>query len=160
MVSIHAPVKGRPGSGCDFLHLFSSFNPRPREGATHPCTHHPCVGRVSIHAPVKGRPPIALNSDGFPTVSIHAPVKGRRGAGMAQPPPHSFNPRPREGATRVLRDLQEMQEVSIHAPVKGRLYAAGKRRGLTEVSIHAPVKGRRRMLGACSMPWRFQSTPP
>ena len=73
-------------------------------------------------------------------------------------------------------------KVSIHAPVKGRLYAAGKRRGLTEVSIHAPVKGRhgdaqgqgtgpevsihapvkgrRRMLGACSMPWRFQSTPP
>ena len=32
-VSIHAPVKGRPGVAINASHA-ESFNPRPREGAT------------------------------------------------------------------------------------------------------------------------------
>mgnify|MGYP001655340782 CR=1 FL=1 len=33
---------------------------------------------------------------------------------------YSFNPRPREGATRTIDHCDSGQAVSIHAPVKGR----------------------------------------
>ena len=53
-VSIHAPVKGRPGSQVSSS-AARGFNPRPREGATGVAQQ--CIARVdvSIHAPVKGR---------------------------------------------------------------------------------------------------------
>ena len=35
-------------------------------------------------------------------VSIHAPVRGRREIGSGHPTLSSFNPRPREGATREI----------------------------------------------------------
>ena len=56
-VSIHAPVKGRPGV---------TAPARNRE-------------RVSIHAPVKGRLPTVAGRAVCHAVSIHAPVKGRLG---------------------------------------------------------------------------------
>ncbi len=57
LVSIHAPVKGRPDAE----------------------TIRADAIEVSIHAPVKGRPHMALVTDQRPVVSIHAPVKGRPG---------------------------------------------------------------------------------
>ena len=54
IVSIHAPVKGRP---CRVMTLPASirFNPRPREGATLANGFGRYGVAVSIHAPVKGR---------------------------------------------------------------------------------------------------------
>ena len=54
----------------------------------------------------------------------------------------SFNPRPREGATRQRTVLSASPSVSIHAPVKGRLVDFGLVHFDIDVSIHAPVKGR------------------
>ena len=54
----------------------------------------------------------------------------------------SFNPRPREGATRVFFLLAYRALVSIHAPVKGRLRGKAWPEHARQVSIHAPVKGR------------------
>ena len=54
------------------------------------------------------------------TVSIHAPVKGRRDGRYVGKNVVSFNPRPREGATRRTRSITPSFAVSIHAPVKGR----------------------------------------
>src|SRR5271157_1884892 len=78
----------------------TSFNPRPREGATR--LDRPLFfGRlVSIHAPAKGR------------LSILPLISCQRGG---------FNPRPREGATKQSGGLFVMTTVSIHAPAKGRL---------------------------------------
>ena len=53
-VSIHAPVKGRPQRGMRARRV-TSFNPRPREGATMLTKTCGCAEEVSIHAPVKGR---------------------------------------------------------------------------------------------------------
>ncbi len=58
---------------------------------------------------------------GTDEVSIHAPVKGRPETKMATKSFFlSFNPRPREGATKyeILDGVRA--GVSIHAPVKGR----------------------------------------
>ena len=57
----------------------------------------------------------------------------------------SFNPRPREGATREKRSTTIPLLVSIHAPVKGRLIRHYVAIHPMTVSIHAPVKGRLRL---------------
>ena len=53
-VSIHAPVKGRLTMP-PLPFIASSFNPRPREGATYAGRWDGSKYKVSIHAPVKGR---------------------------------------------------------------------------------------------------------
>ena len=95
----------------------------------------------------------------------------------------SFNPRPREGATRgeyfktviqeqvsirapvrgrpvVDRNREPRALVSIRAPVRGRhlrdRYAAVH----ADVSIRAPVRGRPSMDSNSAGPVRFQSAPP
>jgi len=54
----------------------------------------------------------------------------------------SFNPRPCEGATSLMRMSRGLGDVSIHAPVKGRPDLARQIWQGGGVSIHAPVKGR------------------
>ena len=76
MVSIHAPVKGRPPAGCLKMSA-ARFNPRPREGATVAGQIFRPALSVSIHAPVKGRPAMSEEKRTKGWVSIHAPVKGR-----------------------------------------------------------------------------------
>ena len=53
----------------------------------------------------------------------------------------SFNPRPREGATKSFETVRISKPVSIHAPVKGR-HDNAITFCISGVSIHAPVKGR------------------
>ncbi len=96
------------------------FNPRPREGATRPCSSRSRSRSVSIHAPAKGRliAPAAL-----PTVSGFQSTPPRRGDWERSISIFSgtgFNPRPREGATCSRRLSGATATVSIHAPAKGR----------------------------------------
>ena len=78
------------------------------------------------------------------SVSIHAPVKGRlRLMRLFIITNGSFNPRPREGATKDLDVDIVHTPVSNHAPVKGRPGCMFCMFGVHLVSIHAPVKGRR-----------------
>ena len=98
-LSIHAPLRGRPGAP----QLY-------RDGKW-----------LSIHAPLRGRPPLTVLLPGFVRLSIHAPLRGRPGSPIvpvawplfqSTPPcggdPHigicdhtdvAFNPRPLAGAT-------------------------------------------------------------
>ena len=121
-VSIHAPVRGRPGRPQSRSTASGRFNPRPCEGATAVDVLHPLC----------------------PTVSIHAPVRGRHGrAGGNDSADYRFNPRPCEGATRLVMWRYESTYVSIHAPVRGRPAVSASSVLLGLVSIHAPVRGRR-----------------
>jgi len=183
-VSIHAPAKGRPTTACLSLTSLSSFNPRPREGATG-CRHRAQHGaQVSIHAPAKGRPVRPSPGHVGELVSIHAPAKGRpvcprslprteygfqstpprRGDGPPKTtdlPTCGFNPRPREGATTVSPPRFARSAVSIHAPAKGRPAQAASADRTIVVSIHAPAKGRPDGLAYhCFDRVEFQSTPP
>ena len=79
----------------------SCFNPRTREGATEGFAFSFAVKNVSIHAPVRVR--LWASWEGLVNVevSIHAPVRVRR---RTEPFPwavNGFNPRTREGATRL-----------------------------------------------------------
>ena len=77
LISIHAPLRGRPGTagdrplqdpfqstppcGGDLAEVVDivepcNFNPRPLAGATKGHTHFGCVFGISIHAPLRGRP--------------------------------------------------------------------------------------------------------
>ena len=53
-----------------------------------------------------------------------------------------FNPRPRKGATELLRQSSGKFPVSIHAPVRERPGAKAGRFVRSGVSIHAPVRER------------------
>src|SRR5208337_3266359 len=78
-VSIHAPAKGRLGDSPVPVDLVRFQSTPPRRGDT------------AWSGPPHGT-----------AVSIHAPAKGRRGATEDGPcRRRCFNPRPREGATRV-----------------------------------------------------------
>ncbi len=60
-------------------------------------------------------------------VSIHAPVKERlKSQLLFDRADFCFNPRSREGATKVVDQYFSDTAVSIHAPVKERRIAAGE----------------------------------
>ena len=142
---------------------FESFNPRPREGATHAPENENRQGPVSIHAPVKGRLTPSISKRLWKSFNPR-PREGATYRYAHHFPRHDcFNPRPREGATYRYYLSLGLNLVSIHAPVKGRLKrknfllcricfnprpregatkAHGWSNRWTEVSIHAPVKGR------------------
>ena len=161
-VSIHAPAKGRPrrrwlrarsprqfqstpprrgDRDCAQQRCRSSFNPRPREGATPWPLRHGDLVKVSIHAPAKGRP----------RVEHVQPIADR-----------CFNPRPREGATaRPERRSEHRLDVSIHAPAKGRPRSRDRQGDAFEFQSTPPRRGD----VSCSSDSRssmvrFQSTPP
>ena len=98
-VSIHAPAKGATvGMEKGFL-LYTSFNPRSREGSDTTSLSH--TGRISSFNP-----------------------RSREGSDSRSPSvPHrsvGFNPRSREGSDQVEEYIQAIQKsVSIHAPAKG-----------------------------------------
>ena len=73
--------------------------------------------------------------------------------------PRRFNPRPREGATRVMKGGDDGKDVSIHAPVKGRRQLLPRLVPLFLVSIHAPVKGRQLPRRASPASRRFNPRP-
>ncbi len=139
----------------------TSFNPRPREGATL-LPWRPWPGStVSIHAPAKGRRRSTGSSSLSTGVSIHAPAKGRQGDRQVV---REFLVvsihAPAKGRPRLLLGARGPGRVSIHAPAKGRRGRL-KLRVLREiVSIHAPAKGRRSQTDATPRRGRFQSTPP
>ena len=144
-VSIHAPTRGRRPSYLpnDFSIKFQSTPPRGGD------VIQPEVRLylfVSIHAPTRGRlrhlpsciqvikfqstPPrggdaFPICYDGNDFVSIHAPTRGRpQWQAITRWSSTSFNPRPHEGATEVLR-LKQITglAVSIHAPTRGRPFS-------------------------------------
>ena len=93
MVSTHAPVKGRPSTTTEATGE-SSFNSRPREGAT------------------RGTQGVFLGAG----VSTHAPVKGRPPAAKAAVVTAGFNSRPREGATTITQTITTMGQFQLTPP--------------------------------------------
>ncbi len=142
VVSIRAPVRGRPPDPAS-RPLTSSFNPRPREGATL-SPDSPKIDTQSFNPrPREGATDrTAEDGQSFRRVSIRAPVRGRHLEDEFLRRSGGFNPRPREGATKLLNRLLDAGVVSIRAPVRGRpeLDEIRIRGG---VSIRAPVRGRR-----------------
>ena len=100
MVSIHAPVKGRPTT-CQEGPRARGFNPRPREGATHSSTFSSPISDCFNPRPREGATLLRMVAITCMGVSIHAPVKGRPYSDALPRSVSSFNPRPREGATRL-----------------------------------------------------------
>ena len=103
--------------------------------------HHSCF--ISIHAPAKERlHPVPTAPLSVP-VSIHAPAKERQKVAIVSVRSQGFNPRSREGATKVNGAKGGRPSVSIHAPAKERLTCSVKAISSWLVSIHAPAKERR-----------------
>ena len=99
VISIHAPLRGRPNCGITAhpSNLFQStppcggdsmgspsvpadadFNPRPLAGATADADVVDCLRGISIHAPLRGRLVVLLQDGLLFPISIHAPLRGRR----------------------------------------------------------------------------------
>ena len=72
----------------------------------------------------------------------------------------SFNPRPREGATRLCGVCGASSGGFNPRPREGATKSAGPCFEPCTVSIHAPVKGRPEMVQKMSEIIKFQSTPP
>ena len=123
-VSIHAPPKGRDGSGPLADRGRRRFNPRAPEGARPDAREKQRADEtVSIHAPPKGRDLLCAALTGCgQCVSIHAPPKGRDVSLQGITGGWScFNPRAPEGARRNNGCYTHgAKPVSIHAPPKGR----------------------------------------
>ena len=125
----------------------SSFNPRPREGATvGPECIAACAGRVSIHAPAKGRrPPTGAVGQ---IASSFQSTPPRRGDLVGQTIEHARiawfqSTPPRRGDRHGLCRAWRACAVSIHAPAKGRPQdRRANASRVQRVSIHAPAKGR------------------
>ena len=161
MISIHAPLRGRPAfhyrlqsvspfqstppCGGDTV-LFGKgrclkyFNPRPLAGATRPArpvVHHIII---SIHAPLRGRPTRRgtqkISPDFNPRPLAGATVFSR-GPGFVYV---YFNPRPLAGATKSYNSVADLATISIHAPLRGRLLL--NRRCLTTIDFNPrPLAG-------------------
>ena len=93
---------------------------------------------VSIHARVMVRPSVTIVSNLTLHVSIHARVMVRRGIIPYFFLLNRFNPRTRDGATRLPQIASLGADVSIHARVMVRPPATLERHRLP-VSIHARV---------------------
>ena len=141
MISIHAPMRGRPGkhgrprepgnfnprphagatgNRWTSAGMTANFNPRPHAGATAPAGSGAPAGRISIHAPMRGRP---------------HDMRQKEAAQYFNPRPHAgatrlpwrltdrlpdFNPRPHAGATFLQEGPFKAITISIHAPMRGR----------------------------------------
>ena len=76
-ISIHAPMRGRPGR----------------------CSGNSNLSSISIHAPMRGRHSQFWSGGRGHLISIHAPMRGRPTSGIALLDHRYFNPRPHAGAT-------------------------------------------------------------
>ncbi len=102
--------------------VWARFDPRPREGATSAPTPSLSSADVSIHAPAKGRRQIEVVAGRYNMFRSTPPRRGDQSATSFRAGRASFDPRPREGATWLLRAVDPQVDVSIHAPAKGRRY--------------------------------------
>ena len=137
-VSIRAPAKGRHRK-LPQIKSTTSFDPRPREGATCPtttsCRHRPCFDP----RPREG----ATRCD-------------RRASRVAT----CFDPRPREGATPQNR--VENSDIEVFDPRPRRRGDAAGRclQHRLPVSIRAPAKGRQASNAHDDLIAQFRSAPP
>ena len=138
LISIHAPLRGRP---------------------TYSWTAPPRV--ISIHAPLRGRPGTGNVAAGGKTISIHAPLRGRPcpsiHADVLRP---YFNPRPLAGATISTTAVRFTNTISIHAPLRGRQITSVVKPGQSLFQSTPPCGGDPPAGAPCSRPRTFQSTPP
>ena len=149
-VSIHAPARGATTPQAASLHVWRSFNPRPRAGGDSTVgLHQRDLDHVSIHAPARGATMSAMHGHVEAwSVSIHAPARGatravagrrsqccwfqstpprggrRTASEWTVPASRRFNPRPRAGGDKVdaLASIAAIA-VSIHAPARGATIA-------------------------------------
>ena len=137
-VSIHAPARERRGEGgcwgpsTSFRSTpprgsdarpaprwagSSSFDPRPREGAT---VHRPqqrLAGQVSIHAPARERPrPARTPSRGWRRFDPRPREGATRSRARINRHGDGFDPRPREGATLYVVPLFPLWEFRSTPP--------------------------------------------
>ena len=97
-ISIHAPLRGRPGGG--------------RQRQNH--------GAISIHAPLRGRRmanKILPCGAEFQSTPPCGGDEGKRSVGINV---NNFNPRPLAGATNDDSRYFNKRTISIHAPLRGR----------------------------------------
>ena len=140
LISIHAPLRGRPRTfgvvghatgfqstppcGGDKASLFSpsvpSFQSTPPCGGDNRGNSKERVTRISIHAPLRGRPTASATDAKAAAFQSTPPCGGdcRFSAFSGQEP--YFNPRPLAGATVVVCIPEFGVLISIHAPLRGR----------------------------------------
>ena len=120
-ISIHAPLRGRPGNFNNPCGFDSFQSTPPCGGDRHPSFSDGFQVLISIHAPLRGRPCGGKLEVTEGRISIHAPLRGRPG-----------------GACLAFRYIP----ISIHAPLRGRPRDKGLLLGELMISIHAPLRGR------------------
>ena len=164
------------------VHHSDGFDPRSREGATQRVHKFAMFAGVSIHAPARERRRTAVAAIDMPLFRSTLP----RGSDSCEPllgpvdlrfrstlPRGSdgfgakdtrlrrgFDPRSREGATRMGFSGLSGVNVSIHAPARERPLFAGTMSIAFNVSIHAPARERQLSAAVVRILQRFRSTLP
>ncbi len=130
-VSIHAPARGATVSVTSLRHAVSSFNPRPRAGATTSSAMLVDGARMFQSTPPRG---------GRPTASL---ALSKSGIG--------FNPRPRAGGdARIKSRAASISDVSIHAPARGATCDAAWLMSVDWFQSTPPRGGRLRSTASCA----------
>ena len=138
----------------------SGFDPRPREGATHPERAFYVFGPVSIHAPARGRR-LKGQLERIANVFRSTPPRGGDlGFRSFCPALACFDPRPREGATRRVLAGPASIRVSIHAPARGRRSRKGVWISMGLFRSTPPRGGDPRRVMIPTRQCMFRSTPP
>ncbi len=120
-VSIHAPAKGRRLATPDSAATMAFRSTPPRRGDYWFCRHRHYARKFRSTPPRRGDVTVPSASTASTRFRSTPPRRGDVTLEGIRPACRSFDPRPREGATRFRRLLQlELRVVSIHAPAKGR----------------------------------------
>ena len=138
VISIHAPLRGRPNFPRSrfALGVFQSTPPCGGDQITYSRQKMSCI---SIHAPLRGRRTVQNIGYLYQHISIHAPLRGRL---KTYPIP------------------QYRGKISIHAPLRGRQSPDRYNPKSSAISIHAPLRGRPSGAFRHGASEQFQSTPP
>ena len=138
VISIHAPLRGRP----------------------QPATARDRTRRISIHAPLRGRQ--REDKEGFlpDVISIHAPLRGRPVGRQHCPESGKISIHAPLRGRQMDMKINKTYVLFQSTPPCGGDHRGPGDQQLHGISIHAPLRGRHVILLSFSMVGIFQSTPP
>ena len=136
-ISIHAPLRGRPGGD-----VFGNVS-----------------DMISIHAPLRGRPGCSCRTWTPQKFQSTPPCGGDRWFAVPRRCLYYFNPRPLAGATVFIDPDAPFTAISIHAPLRGRRFSTKKRDEVRAFQSTPPCGGDMKPTTFCPGPTNFNPRP-